>query len=126
MKRDWDVIRDVLIEVEEFTDEARTTFEYRDQNKDDPGQVKAKHAILLNRAGFLDGVFVEYLDGASVLVSPNLTWKGHELLDTLRSKPIWEKIKTTAKDKGIELSFEAVIGLGKMVLAAMIGGSVST
>ena len=55
------------------------------------------------------------------MICPDLTWQGHDLLDTLRSKPVWERIKTTAKDKGIELTFDAVKVLGKMALDAIAG-----
>ena len=50
------------------------------------------------------------------LLSPELTWQGHDLLDTLRSKALWERIKTTAKEKGIELTFDTVKALGKLAL----------
>ncbi len=55
------------------------------------------------------------------MINPNLTWEGHDLLDTIRSKPIWEKIKSLAQAKGIELTFDAVKALGvfayKQILA---------
>ena len=60
------------------------------------------------------------MDGVRGLVGPNLTWQGHDLLDTLRSKPVWEKIKTTAREKGIELTFEAVKALGKLALQSVL------
>ena len=61
------------------------------------------------------------MDGPA-LISPDLTWAGHDLLDTLRSKPVWERIKMTAKDKGIELTFEAVKMLGSVALKSVVGG----
>jgi len=54
------------------------------------------------------------------ILSPELTWEGHDLLDTLRSKPVWERVKKTAQEKGIELTFDAVKALGKAALAAII------
>lgn len=118
MKRDWDVIREVLIEVEALSDHDRSRFSYRtDPHKDDEENTKAKHAILLKDAGFVTGAHTKLVDGKHIFLGPNLTWQGHELLDTIRSKPVWEKIKNTAQEKGIELSFDAVIQLGKSVLA---------
>jgi hypothetical protein len=29
-----------------------------------------------------------------MVAMPNLSWQGHDLLDTLRSKPVWDRIKT--------------------------------
>jgi len=121
MKRDWDVIREILMEVEDLTAKERGDFMYGRGRQD---EVRAGHAFLLWEAGFIKGIDANSFSGPA-LISPDLTWEGHELLDTLRSKPVWEKIKSTAKDKGIELSFDAVIALGKAALAAVIGGAAS-
>jgi hypothetical protein len=56
------------------------------------------------------------------LIHPTLTWAGHDLLDTIRSKTVWERIKYTAKEKGIELTFDAVKELGKIALHLAIAG----
>jgi hypothetical protein len=117
VKRDWDVIRDVLTEVEGLSSQDRGDFIYGRGRQD---EVRAGHAFLLWEAGFIKAIDANSLSGPS-LISPDLTWEGHELLDTIRSKPVWEKVKTTAKDKGIELTFEAVIALGKAALQSAIG-----
>lgn len=116
MKRDWEVIRQVLIEVEELnaTDRNSATYGLGDEYGDDE-VTKNEHALLLWKAGFISGIDAGTLDGPA-LIAPDLTWAGHELLDTLRSKAVWERIKTTAKDKGIELTFDAVKALGKVAL----------
>jgi hypothetical protein len=115
MKRDWDVIREVLLEVETLAQPDQPSFRY-----DVADEPKGPQALLLWKSGFLQAIDIGGLDVAAIL-SPTLTWAGHDLLDTLRSKPVWERIKATAKDKGIELSFDAVKMLGKAALAAVIG-----
>jgi len=45
---------------------------------------------------------------------------GHDLLDTMRSTRIWEKIKATAKTKGIELTFDAIKALGAFALKSAL------
>jgi hypothetical protein len=112
MKRDWDVIREVLLEIEADTDGNVTYGE-------STGPIKTGHAFLLYKAGYIDGIDVTTQEGPA-MISPELTWAGHELLDTIRSKPVWEKIKSTAKDKGIELTFDAVVAISKKVLEMMI------
>lgn len=111
MKRDWDVIREVLIEIEALSEQERNTFDYC--IGDDPA--KGDHALLLWKAGFIEAIDVGTTAGPAIL-SPELTWQGHDLLDTLRSKAVWERIKTTAKEKGIELTFDAVKAIGKIAL----------
>lgn len=117
MKRDWDVIRDILIEVEGMSVTERDSFMYGRGRQD---EAHGRHAMLLWEAGFLKGADAYSMAGPALL-SPELTWEGHNLLDTIRSKPVWEKVKSTASDKGIELSFDAVIALGKAALVAIIG-----
>jgi hypothetical protein len=116
MKRDWDVIRQVLVEVEALDDESRGSATYgRGEEQPEADSVKAAHALLLWKAGYLEGV-----DGATTmgpaLFAPDLSWAGHDLLDTLRSEAVWERIKITAKEKGLELTFDAVKALGRVAL----------
>lgn len=51
----------------------------------------------------------------------DLTWQGHKLLDTIISQPVWEKIKSTALEKGLELTFDVVKVLGAKVVALILG-----
>jgi hypothetical protein len=113
VKRDWDVIREVLLEIEADTDGNVT---YGESTR----PIKTAHAFLLYKAGYIEGIDVTTQDGPAML-SPELTWAGHELLDTIRSQPVWEKIKSTAREKGIELTFDAVIALSKKALELIIG-----
>ena len=132
MKRDWDLIRKQLTDVEEendlfseippepvLTDQGWDTYE---------SQLKEYRAIesrifghfeLLVNNGYIEGLQVlRSADGlfSYGLHSPRLTMPGHDLLDTMRSTTIWEKIKTTAKTKGIELTFDAIKALGAFAL----------
>jgi hypothetical protein len=116
MKRDWDVIREVLIEVEELGADERDKFIYGVGSEyADKDATKSEHAFLLWKANFISGIDASTF-GGKALLSPELTWQGHDLLETIRSKAVWERIKTTAKDKGIELTFDAVKALGKVAL----------
>jgi hypothetical protein len=110
MKRDCDVIRKVLEEVEEHDIEDPQTLEY--ELAPESFTLKAQHAHLLWKSGFLTGYDGGGING-DLLVNTSLTWEGHELLDTLRSKPVWEKVKAKAAEQGVALSFEAVKALGK-------------
>jgi hypothetical protein len=116
MKRDWDMIREVLIEVEGLSATERDGFTYGAEGMD---QNRTDHALLLWKAGFIEGMDAGSQDGPA-LMSPELTWQGHNMLATVRSKPVWEKIKSTAQEKGLELSFDTVIALGKAAVAWVI------
>lgn len=122
MTRDWDLIRELLIEVEALSDTQRVLFQYgSDPNADDATKLRASHAALLLDAGYLTGKKLQFQERTWPLIAmPNLSWEGHNLLDTLRSKPVWERIKTTAKDRGLELTFDTVKALGKVALDYVI------
>ncbi len=136
MKRDWDLIRKQLTDIEEendlFTevpeepvwkDQDEATFmkelnEYRTTQNRIFG-----HLEMLINAGYIDGLQIDRsADGAFYygLHSPRLTMAGHDLLDTMRSTTIWEKIKATAKAKGIELTIDAVKALGAFALKSLL------
>lgn len=114
MKRNWDAIREVLIAIE---DDNYDEYLENSENQD----IIIKNTALLIQAGFIDGKILNSIDmNADVLVN-DLTWQGHELLDTIRSKPVWDKIKSTALDKGLELTFDTVRAIGAKVIQLMIG-----
>lgn len=114
MKRNWDAIREVLIAIE---DDNYDEYLEDSENQD----IIIKNTALLIQAGFIDGKILNSIDmNADVLVN-DLTWQGHELLDTIRSKPVWDKIKSTALDKGLELTFDTVRAIGAKVIQLMIG-----
>ena len=122
MKRDWDVIRDVLIEVEALGSTQFKTIQYGPACESDDvqsdGVQKDTHGILLWKGGFIEGTDASSQDGNAVLAE-GLTWAGHDLLETIRSKAVWECIKSMAKEKGIELTFDAVKALGMVALTGI-------
>ncbi len=121
MKRDWDLIREVLIEIEALDTHTRDKKQYEvryREPKDTDG--KAEQAFLLYDAGFIGAIDAGSNDGPA-LISPKLTWQGHELLETMRSKPVWERVKKMATEKGIELSFDSIKALAVKAVAAIIG-----
>lgn len=139
MKRDWDLLRKQLTDIEEGSDvlaeipnEPKWTDDLTQQDYE--RAVKeyklfedriAGHLKLLIDSGYVDGLTV--LRGVDNHISfgvhaPRLTMAGHDLLDTMRSSTVWEKIKSTASKKGIELTFDAIKALAGVVIKQMLGG----
>jgi Hypothetical protein (DUF2513) len=132
MKRDWDLIRKLLTDIEEerelFTDIPAEPIWGKQEEREFLEELSAYRSIesricghfeLLIDAGYIEGLSIRRTGGGGFAVSifcPRLTMTGHDLLDTMRSSGIWEKIKSTAKDKGIELTFDAIKALGALVL----------
>ena len=114
MKRDWEIIRKVLIAVEDDNYD-----KYLEDSENDEAIIK--NTALLIQAKFVDGKVLSSLDEDVDVLVNDLTWQGHELLDTIRSKPVWDKIKSTSIDKGLELTFDTVKALGAKVIELIIG-----
>jgi len=82
------------------------------------------HLELLVNSGYIEGLKVTRGLNGHFIISrskPRLTMAGHDLLDTMRSKPVWDKVKETAQSKGIELTFDAVKMLGTWALKQIMG-----
>jgi hypothetical protein len=139
MKRDWDLIRKQLTDIEEekdiFADLPRQTPKWEDGETEEEYSKRYSesrsienrilgHLELLIDSGFIEGIqIIRSLDGAMHYArsNPRLTMPGHDLLDTIRSATVWNKVKEVAKNKGLELSFDTVKLLAGTVLKQIIG-----
>lgn len=99
MKRDMDLVRQILLSVEE-TDGVSDwgTLQFPDV---EPRLVRY-HTTLLVDAGFLDGQNDRWADddGDDHWLNVQLTWQGHEFLDGARNDARWEKAKTIMQGAG--------------------------
>lgn len=119
MKRDWELVRKVLIAVEEL--------QSHDQQVDGtsiPGSdpaVVSYHIYLLKEAGLLEGVCGSYVNEPRSCYAFELTWQGHEFLDQIRSQTVWNKTVGMLREKGLDLSFSTI----KAAAAAVATGLLS-
>ncbi|MCW9733742.1 DUF2513 domain-containing protein [Avibacterium sp. 20-15] len=104
MKRDWELIRKILLKLEQKVDDTPLDSE---SIKGFPPAVVEYHYQLLKQSQLIDA-------------QHKLTWQGHEFLDKIRSDTAWNKIKQTIKAKGINLSFEAIKLAGKSLLFSLL------
>lgn len=138
MKRDWDLIREQLTAIEQEQDlfsgvpekpkwESQNWDVYEKQLREfrtEEGKIFG-HLELLIKAGYIEGIEVmRSIDGSFHygVTMPRLTMAGHDLLDTMRSDSIWNKVKATAKSKGIELTFDTIKLFASLALQAMMKG----
>lgn len=112
MKRDPDLIREILLRVEEAPygtvrshDPALLLF---GGHADEP--TVAHHMLLLEEGGYLDASIRNHPESAGPVsgVALRLTWEGHDFLDAARDEGRWEKAKEITREKSGALSFEAV------------------
>jgi hypothetical protein len=124
MKRDMDLIRALLLEIEKC-DSGR----YGDGSlalpiiEGYPEDQVRHHCYLLHEAGMIEGVEGksrrDNRDGPTVYPLW-LSWKGHDFVDAVRSDSLWNRAKSKVKEKiesaSFELLFTYVTELGKGML----------
>lgn len=118
MKRDMDLVRKILIEMEEwppYPGNRRIEIEgYTDE------QI-THHIGLMTQAGLIHALNASSFDGEAWLPQ-SITWEGHEFLDAARSDSVWNKAKDLAKRNAGTLTLEGLkIALGVVVKAAIAG-----
>lgn len=96
MKRDMDLIRTILIDVEGIPDaDDSRTLEFEGWT---PEEV-SYHIALLNEAGLVIGHDLSSSDGYEWTVR-RLTWEGHEFLDSARNEFVWNEVMANIKAQG--------------------------
>lgn len=116
MKRDMDLVRKILFEVE-----AKKPFEVIHNLSIDgyDKQEIAYHCEMMYQAGLIKyyhGEDSDNYDGVFFFQVQDLTWEGHDFLEAVRQDTIWNKTKKTIADKGIALT----VGTVKTVATAFI------
>jgi len=107
MKRDMDLVRNILLEVEQPNDYLK-------------GHTEAKiayHVLLMETAEFLTLKDKDEGDDVGTALCA-LTWYGHEVLDLIRCEPVWILAKKVASDTGNE-SFSCVRDIAQQVSKGM-------
>jgi len=106
MKRDMDLIRDLLLKIEDgqrsfdlLTPEIAEILGEGDAGKmpREQAELIENHLALLDDAGLI--TIQAKLSGAVWQIG-QITWAGHDFLDTIRDPAIWRETKARAKQAG--------------------------
>ena len=97
MKRDMDLIRDILLQIEEdneFNEEQSVSTEnLSEQNT----RIISAHCRLIKQAGYINKLT---LASGGYILAGELTNKGYDFVDTIRDEKIWRKTKQAADAAG--------------------------
>ena len=118
MTRDWELVREILVKLEEKSDTKKGLRPEEIQSHD--REVVSYHIKLLLQARLVEGECSKALSAPLYCFAYNLTWEGHEFLDKIRNDTVWNKVKTTLKNKGIEFSFDSIKILASEYIRSMI------
>ena len=120
MKRDMDLIRTMLLEVESWPPGARVPSTRIVIEPYTEEQIRY-HAELLHDAGLIGGVVaVHRATGDRPTIVGRLTWRGHEFVDSIRSDSVWMAMKDRAKLVGGSLSMELLAELISSISRSMM------
>ena len=117
MKRDMDLVRNILLKVEEHEHgHAPRKVEIEGYSDEQIGY----HAWLMGEAGLLHVADTTCMDSPSPVAIPtSMTWEGHEFLEAARQSSTWEAAKEKISKAGAGLTFEVL----KAVLVAISKGA---
>lgn len=117
MKRDMDLVRQILLELEDAPYRGGwVNLEIEEDLEDD---VYSYHVQLLYEAGLIEAQDLSTLDGVA-WKPKRLTWEGHEFLEAARESSRWEKAKEVMQKEGGGLAVSVL----KEVLLSMMRGDV--
>lgn len=118
MKRDMDLVRRILLAVEEQAGDPRGWIELSI-----PGyskEVVSQHVAMLADAGLLTAQDLSSTGG--YLVCPKtMTWEGHDFLDAARNDSVWNKVRDQVKEKLATVPFEVLKALLMKAAASTFG-----
>ena len=122
MKRDWDLLREQLTEIEKTHSAYDLDAKFKWSNEDETSR-QLGHLKLLLDAELVDGIKIHTdangKDFMTLSAKPRLTMSGHDFIDNLRSPKVWNKIKEVAIDKGVDLSMSSLKLLGPFAVEAI-------
>jgi len=118
MKRDMDLARKILQQIEEKSDGLRC------ESLDLPDHSRAEiayHLKLLKEARLIEGLDFTSSETGLEIMPKCLTWQGHEFLDAIKNDTVWNKVKETVKEKGGAIPFEILKAFALQVAKGIFG-----
>jgi len=104
MKRDMDLIREILFRIELSTNAPRDIDlaipEYNER------QI-AYHIGLLVKAGLIEAINTSSMNSENYHIT-GISWDGHEFLDAARNNDVWTKTKEYIASKGGGMTFDVL------------------
>ena len=121
MKRDLDLIRKILLEVESCTNVRGVDTSMIKVSGTSTDVIKY-HVGLLVDAGLITGKRVQLLESSGAFyLQLNLTSRGHEFLDNARNDSIWQTVKKELGSKWGSVSFGVLETLLKQAVLKILG-----
>ena len=117
MKRDMDLVRRILFEIE---DKYKSTALINLHIEGYDFETVAYHCKIMYEAGLISYYKGQYAsDELCSFFVGGLTWEGNDYLDKIRDNSFWEQVKRIIKEKGLPLVIDTIkIVSGELIVAA--------
>ena len=115
MKRDMDLVRLILLEIESSEYDEIEDFKIDGY---DVSLVKYNGELLL-QAGLINKF---YEDSIGELIAGQLTWEGCDYLDKIRDNSIWKKTKDIISQKGLPVIVDTIKTVSTALITAAAEG----
>lgn len=124
MKRDMDLVRLILLRIEEdYVSTALYNLKIDGYDK----ETIAYHCKILHEAGFVSDYDSQYADNELQRFGVgSLTWEGNEFLDKIRDDSFWGKTKDAIKKKGLPLVLDTVKTVATAFVTAAAEGAANS
>lgn len=104
MKRDWNILRGLLVQLEQSDRE----ISLRDFDDDEKALISF-HVTLLIEAGLIDGKMMKLMkDVPNDFYFNRITWSGHELLALICDDVVWDKVSTVIANTTGVMSIDVI------------------
>ena len=112
MKRDMDLIRLLLLDIEGDEKPDLSQFSKEQLNY---------HKVLLIEAGLVEGRVSYGDDSISAVKIMRLTWQGHEFLSVARNNSVWNKAKEMISKANLTMTIPIVTELLTTIVKEQLG-----
>lgn len=120
MKRDMDLVRLILLEIE---DKYSSTAIYDLAVDGYDIETVAYHCKILYEAGLISDYKAQYADNEIYVFGVgSLTWDGNDFLEKIRDDSQWKKVKETITKKGLPLVIDTIKSVANALISATVEG----
>lgn len=122
MKRDLDLVRTILKEMENGTFDEWQSKEVEREKADKEEKRLVQHLELMIERGLIEGEVLKDRTGcARGAAVSRIKWEGYEFLEATRNETLWNKAKGEVIQRTGSLAFDAVVAWLKMKTKAALG-----
>jgi len=120
MKRDLDLIRDILLHIEKMDDGGSGWVDEWGDLSDVDDKTRIDHVKMLWEVGYIDATDASSMSGTHY-IPRRITMAGHDYLDSVRDPKIWRDTKSGLKKVGGGASLAIIQALANGLINKALG-----